>query len=150
MKSILTIAIILIASAVSSFAQSGLFGSSAWGEVTLSDTNVAGSATETITSDPIPVNGATGVAVMPEFAIVGAGTGNVVFSFAVSLDGSTWSTTTPYTLTVAGNGTNTVRGFGNAGASGTVANANYIRLATIQNANTGVVHQVKIAYGKSN
>lgn len=105
--------------------------------LTLSDSAIATSATEVSTSEAFTIKPDSGFAIVPTFVASGAGTDNVTFNFAVSIDGTTWSTTTPFTYTVAANGATPVVGFCNFPPHVAGAGANnilYARLASITNA----------------
>lgn len=108
--------------------------------LTLSDTSIATSATETVTSQAFTINPDSGFAVIATFVGSTTGTSNVTFNFQVSTDGTTWSTNTPFTFAVAATGATTVRAFYNfpPGVAGTGAsNIAYVRLASVANANSG-------------
>lgn len=105
--------------------------------LTLSDSSIAAAATEVSTSQAFTLKPGAGFGSVVNFVLSGADTANVTFNFAVSLDGTTWTTTTPFTQTVAANGTTTVIDFKNFAADVTGAGANnilYVRLASITNA----------------
>lgn len=63
----------------------------------------------TVTSSAIDVPQGRGLALVPEFTMVSAATGNVVFTAQVSIDGTNYTTSSGLTHTVAANGTNVVR-----------------------------------------
>jgi len=104
--------------------------------LTLSATTVTASSTVTLTSSTIMLKPGSGFAIVPTFAQSAAGTGNVTFNFAVSTDGTTWSTTTPLTYTVAATGTTSVVAFKNFGVADGADNILYARLASVTNSNT--------------
>ncbi|MCX6952909.1 MAG: hypothetical protein NTV51_12205 [Verrucomicrobia bacterium] len=107
--------------------------------LTLSATTVATSTTATITSQAFPIKPDSGFAVVPNFVLSGADTANVTFNFAVSVDGTTWTTVTPFTYAVAANGTTPVIGFSNFAPHVTGAGANniaYARLQSVTNASS--------------
>jgi hypothetical protein len=118
--------------------------------LTLSDSSIATSATEVSTSEAFTIKADSGFAILVSFQLSGADTANVTFSFAVSIDGTTWSTTTPYTYTVAATGTTPVIGFCNFPphvAGNGANNIRYARLASITNASstrTVAVNYVKV------
>lgn len=100
----------------------------------LSTSTAAANTTTTITSQAFTIKPGSGFAVVPSFKLAGAGTENVTFNFAVSLDGTTWSTTKPFTYAEAANGTTDVIGFKNFAAPVTGAGADnilYVRLASV-------------------
>ena len=107
--------------------------------LTLSDSSIAANTTEVSTSQAFTIKPGAGFGAVVNFVLSGADTTNVTFNFAVSLDGTTWTTTTPFTQAVAANGTTTVIDFKNFAADVTGAGANnilYVRLASITNAST--------------
>ena len=85
--------------------------------LTLSATTVSTSTTAVVTSQAFFIKPGAGFAVIPNFQLSGADTANVTFNFAVSTDGTTWTTTTPFTYAVAANGTTPVIGFANFGVA---------------------------------
>jgi hypothetical protein len=106
--------------------------------LTLSASTVATGTTSAITSQAFTINPRSGFAVVPTFVLGGAGTSNITFSFQVSVDGVNWTTTTPFTFSVAANGTTPVIAFYNfpphiAGSG--ADNVAWVRLASVQNAN---------------
>lgn len=105
--------------------------------LTLSDSAIGTAATEVSTSQAFTIKPGSGFGSVVNFVARGAGTDLVTFNYAVSLDGTTWTTTTPFTQAVAANGTTTVIDFKNFAADVTGAGANnilYVRLASITNA----------------
>jgi hypothetical protein len=105
--------------------------------LTLSDTSIAAAATEVSTSQAFAIKPGSGFGVVVNFQLSGADTANVTFNFAVSLDGTTWTTTTPFTMTSASTGVTPVIDFKNFAADVTGAGANnilYVRLASVTNA----------------
>lgn len=72
---------------------------------------VAANTTSNVTSTAVSVPQGKGLSFMPTFAATGSSVSNAVFSFQVSADGTTYTTTTPLTLTVVQNGTTTVTGW---------------------------------------
>lgn len=62
-------------------------------------------------SSAIQVPHGRALAILPEFALMTAGTGNVVFTAQVSADGTNYTTASGLTYTVAATGTTTVRGY---------------------------------------
>ena len=97
---------------------------------------VAISTTGIITSQAFTIKPGSGFAIVPNFVLNGADTANITFNFVVSLDGTTWTTVTPFTYAVASNGTTPVIGFQNfaADVNGGANNILYCRLASIANA----------------
>jgi hypothetical protein len=107
--------------------------------LTLSASTVGTSTTTAITSQAFSIKPGSGFAIVPNFVLSGSDTANITFNFAVSIDGTTWTTVTPFTYTVAATGATPVIGFYNfpAGVSGGGAdNILYARLATVQNASS--------------
>lgn len=105
--------------------------------LTLSDSAIAAAATEVSTSQAFTIKPGSGFGSVVNFVASGAGTDNVTFNYAVSLDGTTWTTTYPFTQVVAANGTTAVIDFKNFAADVTGGGANnilYVRLASIINA----------------
>ncbi len=72
---------------------------------------VAANTTSNVTSTAVAVPQGKGLSFIPTFAATGSSVSNAVFSFQVSADGTTYTTTTPLTLTVVQNGTTTVTGW---------------------------------------
>lgn len=102
--------------------------------LTLTATTAAANATTVITSQAIEIKPGAGFAVIPSFKLAGAGTDNITFNFQVSADGTTWTTTTPFTYTEAANGTTSVVGYKNFGPASGADNVLYVRLASVTNA----------------
>lgn len=108
--------------------------------LTLSDTSIALSATEVVTSQAFTINPRSGFAVIPTFVCAASGTSNVTFNFEVSVDGTNWTTMKPFSAAIAATGTTPVTGFYNfpANVAGTgAANIAWVRLGSVQNANSG-------------
>lgn len=115
--------------------------------LTLSASTVATSTTATITSDAFMLKPGSGFAVIPNFQLSGADTANVTFSFAVSTDGTTWTTTTPFTYAVASTGATPVIGYKNFGVADGADNVLYVRLASVTNASstrTVTINSIKV------
>lgn len=118
--------------------------------LTLSDVSIGTSATEVSTSQAFTIKPGSGFGSVVNFVLNGADTANVTFNYAVSLDGTTWTTTTPFTQAVAANGATAVIDFKNFAADVTGAGANnilYVRLASITNASATrivTINSVKI------
>jgi hypothetical protein len=105
--------------------------------LTLSDSSIAAAATEVSTSQAFQLRPGSGFGIVVNFQLSGADTTNVTFNFAVSLDGTTWTTTFPFTQVVAANGATPVIDFKNFAADVTGGGANnilYVRLASVINA----------------
>ena len=104
--------------------------------LSLSASTVATSTTATITSQAFTIKPGSGFAVVPNFQLSGSDTANVTFNFQVSLDGTTWTTTTPFTYAEASTGVTPVIGFKNFAAPITGAGADnilYCRLDSVTN-----------------
>lgn len=86
-----------------------------------------------------------GILIMPTFSAAGAGTSNVVFTFNLSPDGTTYSTTGPLTFTAVCNGTNSVTHWFNAFAD-ELPNTQYIKLSTISTTQTNRVTVTSVKY----
>ena len=85
------------------------------------------------------MRGSEGIGFVAKTKLSGTGTAGVTFSFNVSADGETWTTTTPFASpATAANGTNSVVSFFNFSPTDSteLRNIRYIRLGTVQNANT--------------
>ena len=103
------------------------------------NTTIATTTTGVLTSQAFTIKPGSGFAVVPNFQLAGADVANpnITFAFAVSLDGTTWSTTKPFTYAEAANGATPVIGFKNFSAPVTGAGADniqFVRLASVQNA----------------
>lgn len=97
---------------------------------------VAHNTTVTIQGPAIRLRGNNGIALLPQFnGTNGSATNAVTFRFAVSADGTNWSTTTPISYIVNSSGTNTVRGWTNV-PSATLDNTRYMRLESVSVDNT--------------
>jgi len=121
--------------------------------LTLSSGTVAASGTATITSGSFTVNGLTGFAVTPTFALAAAGTTNVTFNFQASADGTTWSTNYPFSAVIAATGTTPVVNYVNfpPNVTGTgCANARYVRLGQVINSGTSTLTISGVKVTKSN
>ena len=119
------------------------------GTFPLSSSVLVSNATATLTGVTIQVTPSklekAGILLMPSLSCTNAGTSNVVFSFDVSPDGTTWSTTKPVTATVACNGTNAVVGAVNIAASA-LPNVQYLRLTSIETTQTNTVTISSVKY----
>lgn len=124
--------------------------------LTTSTNTVAASGTATVTSGSFSPNSITGFAVVPNFVLGGTAnnTGNVTFNFQASPDGVNWTTTYPYSFTVAATGTTPVTAFYNfapviSGSGAT--NIPWIRLGQVINASSGGTLTINsITISKSN
>jgi len=107
--------------------------------LTTSTNTVATNTTATVTTPAIYVRGSEGVGFVAKFKLGAADTNNVVFRFDASADGTTWTTTKPFSSgNIAANGTNSVVHFWNFGPTDSteLRNVQFLRLADVQNANT--------------
>jgi len=93
---------------------------------------IAASGTLSPTNAVISIQKHLNLGLQASFALSGTGTGNIVLSFAKSLDGTTFETTPSVTLTIAASGTNTVSGLTNV-SMGAVPK---LKLVSVTNANT--------------
>lgn len=110
---------------------------------------VATATTSTTASDAVEVPPGRGLAVLCKIGGVTAATnGAVTFTFAVSADGTTYSTDTTLQLAITATGTNVLTGFKNFGAA-TLDNVRYLRIASIQNASAGTVTNLSLTWAKS-
>lgn len=103
----------------------------------LSTPTATKNTTTTITSDAFTIKQDTGFGVVVSFKLAGSGTENITFNFAVSLDGTTWTTVKPFTFQVAANGTTDVIAFKNFGPTDGANNIRYVRLASVTNGSSG-------------
>lgn len=109
------------------------------GTLALSGTTVAANTTTAITSNTMTVRGSEGIGFVAKFKLSGTGALGVTFGFDVSTDGTTWTTAQPFSSgSIAANGTTSVVAFFNFSPedSTELRNIRYIRLGTVQNANT--------------
>lgn len=93
---------------------------------------IAASGTLSPTNAKVVVTKNANVAYSVSFNLSGTGVGNVVSSWAKSIDGTNYESTPSVTMTNVANGTNTVVGVGNTamGAGG------WLKLVSVVNANT--------------
>jgi hypothetical protein len=125
--------------------------------LTTSTNAVAAGTTGTCTSQAFSADGITGFAVVPSIALSGTstlattGTGTVTFNFAASIDGVTFTSTTPVSVSsTAISGTAPQLDYINVAAAG-VNNAPYWRLQSVVTSNTGAPLSIKsITISKSN
>lgn len=111
---------------------------------------VATSTTSTTTSAAIDVPQGRGLAVLCTIGGTAAATnGAVTFTFAVSADGTTYSTDTSLQLAITPTGTNVLTGYKNFPSS-TLDNVRYLRIASIQNASAGTVTNLSLVYSRRN
>jgi pyridoxal/pyridoxine/pyridoxamine kinase len=106
-------------------------------ELELSTSTATNNTTTAITSQAFTIKPDSGFAIVVSFKLAGSGTENITFNFAVSLDGTTWTTTRPFTYQVAANGTTDVIGFKNFGPTDGANNILYVRLASVTNGSSG-------------
>jgi hypothetical protein len=115
--------------------------------LTPSTNSVATNSIAAVTTPAIPVRGSEGVGFVAKFKLGAADTNNVVFKYDVSADGTNWTTTQPFSSgNIPANGTNSVVQFFTFTPTTTppLRNVNYIRLGTVQNANTATNAAVTI------
>lgn len=118
------------------------------GTFTLPSTLVAADTTSNVLS-AILVQQGQPLAISPLFAVVAAGTDNVVFLFDLSLDGTNYATIGNISLTNAANGTTAVRGHHVIPAS-SIGPARYIRLKTIHNDDDANINVTNVTYAWPN
>jgi len=112
--------------------------------------SVASATTITLTNPAsVFVRKDRGMAIIPTFVAANAGTSNVVFTFEVSADGTNFTTTGPVSVTAVANGTNTVRHYSLIPPT-TLNNVRYIRLHSIQNAQTNAITLSGVLYSYFN
>lgn len=80
------------------------------GSFTLLATTAATNDVVTVTSTAIDVPRGRSLALFPEFRMMAAASGNVIWTVQLSADGTNYTTASGLTYTVAANGTNWVRG----------------------------------------
>lgn len=118
--------------------------------------SVSPNTTATIAGAAVKVRGNQGIAVLPQYNLTGAGTGNVTFYFQASADGTNWTTVSPWSYILPASGTSTVRGYINlapvysTSASPALNNVRFIRLNTVSNdtANTGSVTNLTFTWSQ--
>jgi hypothetical protein len=86
-----------------------------------------------------------GILLMPLFSAAGTGTSNVVFTFDLSPDGVTYSTTGPVTVTAACNGTNAVVHWANVFPD-SLPNTQFIKLTSVSTTQTNKVTITAVRY----
>ena len=111
---------------------------------------VATATTDKTPSAAIAVPQGRGLAVLATIGGTAATTnGAVTFTFAVSADGTNYSTDTSLQLAITPTGTNVLTGYKNF-ASTTLDNVAWIRLASVQNAAAGTVTNLSLVYSRRN
>jgi hypothetical protein len=118
------------------------------GTFTLPSTLVTADATSNVLSAIIVQQGKP-LAISPLFAVVAAGTDNVVFTLDLSLDGTNYATTGTISLTNAATGTTAVRGYHVIPAS-SIGPARFIRLKTIHNDDDANINVTNVTYAWPN
>lgn len=120
------------------------------GSFTMAATGAATNGVATVTTDAIDVPQGRALALFPSFVMGGAATGNVVWTAQVSYDGTTYTTASGLTYTVAANGTNPVVGYWLLDP--TELNAcRKIRLSTVNNAaNSATITNLACVWSKQN
>lgn len=108
------------------------------GTLTSVTTGVASNDVVTVTSSAVDVPQGRALAFIPEFKLASAGTGNTVWTFQVSIDGTDWTTSSGLSHTVAANGTTTVRSYYLLDPT-ELAAVRKVRLSQISNAANAVV-----------
>ena len=111
---------------------------------------VATATTDTTASAAIAVPQGRGLAVLATIRGNAATTnGAVTFTFAVSADGTNYSTDTTLQLAITPTGTNVLTGYKNFGNT-TLDNVAWIRVASIQNAAAATVTNLSVVYSRRN
>lgn len=108
------------------------------GTLTSVTTGLATNDVVTVTSSAVDVPQGRALAFIPEFKLANSGTGNVVWTFQVSIDGTDWTTSSGLSHTVAANGTTTVRSYYLLDPT-ELAAVRKVRLSQISNAANAVV-----------
>lgn len=101
-------------------------------------TGVATNGVATTNSAAIQIPHGRALAILPEFNLASAGTGNVVFTAQVSADGTNYTTASGLTYTIAATGTTTARGYWLLDPT-ELAAVQTIRLSAYSNAANAVV-----------
>jgi hypothetical protein len=101
-------------------------------------TTVATNGVASTNSSAILVPHGKALAILPEFALHSAGTGNVVFTAQVTADGTNYTTASGLTYTIAATGTTTARGLWLLDPT-ELAGVQSIRLSAYSNAANAVV-----------
>jgi len=107
--------------------------------VTTSTSTVAANTTADVTSGTLSPRGSEGLGFVAKIKLSGTGVAGVVFGFDVSVDGTTWTTTQPFTSgTITATGTTSVVHFWNFSPydSTELRNVRYLRLTKVTNSNT--------------
>lgn len=103
----------------------------------------------TVTSSAVDVPQGRALALIPEFKLAGSGTGNVIFTAQVSIDGTNWTTSSGLTHTVAANGTTVVRSYWLLDPSKLAAVAK-LRISALNNAaNAQILTNVLVSWSKA-
>ncbi len=122
--------------------------------LTLSSTSFTISTAATCTSSTFSINPTSGFAVIPTFFLGASGTGNVVFTFQVSTDGSTWVNTNPLTCSFSATGTTSVVGFYNFAprqlGTSSADNIAYGRMSTFTSSNSGTTSLSSVVISRNN
>ena len=102
--------------------------------------------TVTVNSNPIYVRKNQGVAITPLQVSGDAANGAVTYTFDVSIDGTNYTTLTPFTYAPAHNGTTLVVGYTNW-SSTILNNVRFMKLRSIANAHTNSIYVTNVYYG---
>lgn len=118
------------------------------GSFTMAATGAATNGVATVTTDAIDVPQGRALALFPSFVMGGAATGNVVWTAQVSYDGTTYTTSSGLTHTVAATGTTPVVSYWLLDP--TELNAvRKIRLSTVSNAaNSATITNLACVWSK--
>lgn len=118
----------------------------AWGSWTTNVTlTITNAQTLTLNTPALYIRKNQGLAIMPWIVSGDAANGAVTFTFDVSIDGTNYTTSTPFTYAPTLNGTTSVKGFTNW-SSEILNNARYIRLRSIANAHTNTIYCTNLWY----
>lgn len=119
------------------------------GSLTLLATTAATNDVVTVTSSAIDVPVGRPLALFPEFKMMAAATGNVVWTAQVSSDGTNYTTASGLTYTMAATGTTLARGLWVLDPT-EIGGALKIRISTLNNAaNAAVVTNAAVVWSRS-
>lgn len=114
-------------------------GSASWNGGT---NNIAATTTNSPSSDAIAVSEFDNVGYQITVKPISTSTGTVVFSFAQSLDSTTYETVPQHTVTCTLNGTGAITTVGNL----SIPSAGTLKLASIANTNSMAITNISIVY----
>ena len=119
-----------------------------WSAFTGVPAYVEGGAQSNLTSTAISVRKDRGLSIIPIFAGTNSGTANLIFTGKVSPDKTNWCTVTPFTYTVAMNGTTGVVGYTNWPPT-LLNNVAWFQLTSISNGHTASVYITNVLWSVS-